>query len=181
MGKTTTNGDDPQSLQEFVKLMTDHQWAIRGFILSLMPGSPDVGDVLQETNLVLWRKRKSFELGTNFMAWATRVARYEVMRHRNRAKRHAHLPFSDEMIDVLAEREGIGQSQEKRLVALETCLDKLSGKQRALVEQRYTPGRSLEAHAAAVGTSAGSLRVRLHRIRRMLRQCVEEKLTGGTA
>lgn len=174
-------GEDPRSLQEFVKLITDHQYAIRGFILSLMPGSPDVGDVLQETNLVLWRKRKQFELGTNFLAWASSIARYEVMHHRERVQRHVHLPFSDELLNVLAEKSGISASQENRLVALEGCLEKLSEKHRGIVEQRYTPGRSLEAHAEAIGTSAGSLRVTLHRIRQSLKRCVEQTLAGGNA
>lgn len=180
MGRTHRR-EDHRSLQEFVKLMTDHQWALRGFILSLMPGSPDVGDVLQETNLVLWRKRTKFELGTNFLAWASTIARYEVMRHRDRLRKHQHLPFSDEMIEVISRESSIDASQEARLVALESCLEKLSERHLAIIEQRYTPGRSLEAHAQEVGTTAGSLRVTLHRIRQALRHCVENTLAGGSA
>lgn len=170
--------EDPQSMQAFVKLMTNHQWAIRGFILSLLPGSPDVGDVLQETNLVLWRKQASFEPGSNFLAWACQIARFEALRHRERVRRHAHLPFSDELINVLAERQGISASEENRLVALETCLGRLSQKQRVLIEQRYTPGRTLEAHAVSIGTTAASLRVTLHRVRQVLKRCVEQTLAG---
>ena len=173
-----SSADDPLALQEFVKLMTDHQWALRGYILSLMPGSPEVGDVLQETNLVLWRKRKQFEFGTNFMAWASSIARYEVFHQRDRTRKHRHLPFSDELVTVLADRRTIDKSQEARLQALEGCLGKLSDRQRQIVEQRYTPGRSLEAHAVALGTSAGSLRVTLHRIRKTLKTCVQSSLAG---
>lgn len=175
------SGDESKELQEFVKLMTEHQWAIRGFILSLMPGSSDVGDVLQETNLVLWQKRKQFELGTNFFGWASRIARFEVLKYRDRVRKHQGLPFSDEMLNVLAERQGISASQESRLIALENCLGKLSEKHRGIVEQRYTPGKSLEAHAEAIGTSAGSLRVTIHRIRQTLRRCVEQTLAGESA
>mgnify|MGYP000113776971 CR=1 FL=1 len=35
-----------------------------------MPGMDGVDDVLQETNVVLWEKRATFEPGTNFRAWA---------------------------------------------------------------------------------------------------------------
>ena len=173
-------GDDPRLLQDYVKLMTDHQWAIRGFILSLMPGSPDVGDVLQETNLILWQKRKQFELGTNFLAWASRIARYEVMHHRDRAKKHIALPFTDELINVLAQKAP-ENSQQRILSALDACLEKLSEKQRELIEQRYTPGKSLESHANTLGTSGGSLRVTLHRIRQALKRCVEETLSENPA
>ncbi|MFM1560763.1 MAG: hypothetical protein ACKJSK_15730 [Roseibacillus sp.] len=49
--------EDPGELQAYVKLMTEHQGNLRAFIVSLMPGSPDVGDVLQESNAALWEKR----------------------------------------------------------------------------------------------------------------------------
>lgn len=176
--------EDPADLQAYVKLLTENQWAIRCFIVSLMPGSPDVGDVLQETNLVLWRKRKRFELGTNFLAWASRIARYEVMHYRDRVKRTKGVPFSDELIGVLADAApagASGQSHEALLAALDRCLEKLSDKQRELIAQRYTPGNTLEDHAMKIGTTAGSLRVALHRVRQTLKRCVENTLAGETA
>ena len=45
---------DPIELQAFIKLLTEHQANLRAFIVSLMPGSPDVADVLQETNVIPW-------------------------------------------------------------------------------------------------------------------------------
>ncbi len=68
--------------EQFVQLLADHQVAIRAFIVSLLPGAPGVDDVIQETNMVLWRKRESFELGTSFKAWSFTVARFQMMRHR---------------------------------------------------------------------------------------------------
>ena len=60
----------PDDLKDYVKLITDHQGNIRAFVVSLMPGSPDVADVVQETNAALWIKRKNFKHGTNFIAHA---------------------------------------------------------------------------------------------------------------
>jgi hypothetical protein len=60
--------EDPGELQAYVKLMTEHQGNLRAFIVSLLPGSPDVGDVLQESNAALWEKRAHFEPSTNFLA-----------------------------------------------------------------------------------------------------------------
>ena len=45
-----SKAQDPGDLQAYVKLMTEHQGNLRAFIVSLMPGSPDVPDVLQEPN-----------------------------------------------------------------------------------------------------------------------------------
>lgn len=65
-----TDAGEGGDLQAYVKLMTEHQGNLRAFIVSLMPGSPDVADVLQETNAALWQKREKFEPETNFTAWA---------------------------------------------------------------------------------------------------------------
>ena len=71
--------DDPAALQVYVSLMTKHQANLRAFIVSLMPGSQDVEDVLQNTNAVLWQKRARYAHGTNFIAWAFKIARFEVL------------------------------------------------------------------------------------------------------
>lgn len=110
-------------LQSYMSLVTQHQWALRGFILSLMPGSSDVDDVLQETNLILWEKRKKFVKGTNFLAWATTVARFQVMRHRTTMKRSREVPFSDECLNDLADQL-VPQDSKKQLLGARYTLNK---------------------------------------------------------
>lgn len=172
--------EKPDNLQDYVKLMTDHQGNLRAFIVSLMPGSPDVADVLQETNATLWLKRERFELGTNFIAWSFKIARYEVMRQRDRTKRLDRMVFSDKLVDVLADTE-MSEKPDIRLAALDRCLEKLSESQRKLLKERYTPGHSLEQHSIDIGRSAGGLRMALLRIREILKDCIEKSLSGETA
>lgn len=170
-----------ESLQEYVKLMTEHQGNLRAFIVSLMPGSPDVPDVLQETNAALWMKRERFEPGTNFLAWAFQMARYEVHRQHDRTKRLGRLTFSANIVSLLADMDAPDESDDELLDALDRCLDKLTDTQRELVRERYTPGRSLEQHATETGRSAGSLRIALLRIRELLKTCVEKTLAEQSA
>lgn len=103
------------------------------------------------------------------------------MHHRDRVRRHTNLPFSDELINLLAEPAQRDQSQQAFLRALDRCFEKLNEKQRNLIEQRYTPGKSLETYATELGTSAGSLRITLHRIRQALKRCVESTMKGEPA
>ena len=49
--------DDPK--ERFVTSLTDSQDLLYAYILSLFPDVDLARDVLQETNLVLWRKRMS--------------------------------------------------------------------------------------------------------------------------
>ncbi len=169
----------PEHLSAFVKLLTTHQGDIRAFVISLLPGSPDVEDVVQETNLVLWNKRDKFELGTNFVAWALTTARFQVMKYRLRQKRDGRVMFSDELIDTLAETAPPSAPNNEHLLALEECLRKLSPKQRELISSRYSAGTSLRGQAEKTGTTAGSLRIALMRLRAGLRLCVERQLEGG--
>jgi len=166
-------------LQEFVAQLTKSQGRIRAFIVTLMPGSPDVGDVLQETNLVLWKSRERFQPGTNFLAWAFKVARLEVLHYRGRskrAKRNDGILLSEEVMDLIVEEIPESNDYEAYLNALESCKAKLTDEQRELLEIRYHSGRSLEQFAQQTGRKASVLRVALLRIRTALRQCIEQSL-----
>lgn len=171
--------DDAAHLAEFVKLMTEHQSSLRAFIISLIPGSPDVADVLQETNAVIWNKRDRYEQGTNFLAWAFQIARYEVLRQQDRLRSRGRVMFSSETVELLAEMEAPRNTSDELLSALDHCLDKLSESQQELIRERYTPGHSLEDLAARTGRTAGSLRIALLRIREILRRCIESTLAAS--
>lgn len=168
---------DGYQLQEFVREITAAQGRIRAFIVSLMPGSPDVGDVLQETNLTLWKSQARFRPGTNFLAWAFTIARFEVMHHRARSQRHNHSLLSDKLLNMLATEIPTTIHHEQYLQSLESCLSKLTDTQRELVQARYLPDHSIEAHAHITGRKASALRVALKRIRALLRDCVENSIT----
>lgn len=172
--------DKSGELGEYVKLMIELQPSLRAFIVSLMPGSPDVPDVLQETNLTLWMKRDRFEAGSNFGAWAFQIARYEVMRQRARTKRLGRLVFSDELLEMLA-GDDMPANPDARLLALDHCLGKLTTNQRRIVDERYRPGRSLEQYAAETERSPGSLRMALLRIRETLKDCITNFLAKNYA
>jgi RNA polymerase sigma-70 factor (ECF subfamily) len=175
MFKKSKNSED---LQAFIKLLTEHQANLRAFIVSLMPGSSDVADVLQETNVVLWQKRNKFELGTDFIAWSFQIARYEVYRQRERNQRYNRIMFSNELVEQLSDVGMPSAAKGDIQTALDGCLEKLDADQLKLIQERYTPGHSLEEYANNSGRSAGSLRIALLRIRETLRHCVERTLAS---
>jgi RNA polymerase sigma-70 factor (ECF subfamily) len=168
-------------LQTYVEQMIAHQDRLRAFIYSLMPGSSHLDDVLQNTNAILWQKRGKFDINTNFSAWAFRIARYQTMHQLDRDKRDGRLVFSDDLLEAIAAPEPESQAHNHLLRALEACMEKLSDHQRSLIRARYTAGQSLEKHAEALGRSPGSLRIALHRIRDILKECVEDRLAKDSA
>lgn len=179
---TADDSRHPLPSEEFVSLLTNLQSELWTFLLTLMPGHPDVGDVLQKTNVVLWAKRETFESGTNFRAWAFTVARYEVKGHLKSVSRRPVFVFDEDVLDCLAEEafSSIAPSF-SRLEALEHCLSKIRPEDRLLLEHRYQSGKSLEAFASAHKRSISGLSVTLFRLRSLLRRCIEDELVSKGA
>lgn len=179
-GGRSTNEVDTEDcddrVAEFLDLYTNHYPRLQFYVMALLPTANDASDVLQETSLVLWRKFDSFELGTNFFAWACKIARFQVMKYRERQGRAARL-FDSSLLEKLADEA----SEEDVVVgvplqALENCLGKLSELDRSLIRRRYQPGTSVQQLAADIGRTANSLSKSLGRIRHALLECIDRTL-----
>lgn len=169
--------DEVQEQAQFVGLIARHQAALHAYIISLMPGVDGVDDVLQETNLVLWEKRKTFRKGTNFRAWACQIARYKVMSHRRKLAHCGQLAFDEDLAEMLAGECGAEPEElEARMEALRKCLGRLRDQERELIEHRYFTDATLEEYAGKRGQSAEGLRVTLFRIRAALKKCITGEL-----
>lgn len=165
--------------EDYVQLIVDNQPRLYAFIMSLVGNADAASEVLQQTNVVLWEKIDDFELGTNFMAWAFRIARYQVMAYRQRLGRDRHV-FDDEAVSAVAQTfEERASSFDERLTALKDCLQNLPDDGRKLLERRYEDGWSVKSLAAELGQTANRLAVRLHRLRATLMQCIQRKQVEG--
>lgn len=164
------NGDENDV--EFVRQLTAAQPALYACILALLPDRTAAQDVLQESNLTLWRKRASFEPGTSFIAWASRIARYHVLNQRRKMQRD-RLVFDDDLFEELAARQAMRAEDAGRYAdQLRDCLERLPQDQRELVAQRYALGGSVTKIAAARSKSVGSISQMLYRIRERLLNCL---------
>lgn len=168
----------PQSAKdrqpEFISLITQHQASLRAYIISLMPGQPGAADVLQNTNLILWEKKKAYQPGSNFLAWAFTIARFEAKNYKRKLQRQQPiLEIDEDLLYDLSEHCVLDPREtEERMLALENCLTKLRPAELELVQSRYMDDTTLVDYAERVGRQVGSLRVTLHRIRKGLRQCI---------
>ena len=162
--------------EPFLALLTASQSSLYAYIVSLLPNRQQADDILQETNIVLWRKADEFQEGTSFVAWACQIAYFNVLSHRRRMARDKHT-FGDDLFDYLAERqcERI-DAVEDRQQALRRCLQKLPPKQRELIEARYQPGASVRRMADERETTEGALSQSLYRIRATLLDCIKRNM-----
>ena len=159
--------------ERFVSLLSSAQSGLYRHIYSLLPHPDLVDDVLQETNIVLWRKADEFDDSKDFMPWARTIARYQVLAAL-RDKSRDRLVLDEKLINLLSdELEEDLQSSTPRMRALEDCLSRLSGKKRDLILNRYREGSSVEQIALSHKRPVGSISQALYRIRQTLMKCVE--------
>jgi RNA polymerase sigma-70 factor, ECF subfamily len=167
-------GHEPS--EQFVRQLSDHQSRLYAYVLAIL-GNPDaVADVLQDTNVTLWRKAGEFAEGSDFGAWARRVAYFEVLAYRKRRRRERHIFDSEllrEVADMAAEQTELVGSD---LSTLHYCMQRLSQADRALIEARYAPGGSVKKLAQESGKSPNAISLALHRIRSQLADCMEASL-----
>lgn len=161
---------------EFVQLFTRHQRRLYLYILSQVPHPVAAEEILQDANVVIWSKFRQFQPGTNFLAWCTQIANYEILKYRTRRKRE-RLQFSDEFLQQVAE-EALTRSDEleRRRDALIDCIQKLRPRDRELIQRRYAPGESGKHLAEELGRPSNSVYQSLGRIRRALWECIQRRL-----
>jgi RNA polymerase sigma-70 factor (ECF subfamily) len=174
----------PLTNDEFVALLTAAQRRLYAFICTLVVDRADAEEVLQETNLALWQQTERFEPGTDFLAWACRVAHFKVLKLRDSRKRQ-RVQLDDAVIELLA-TESIEEQRlhgqlaaeryERRRLALVACLEELSERNRSALTMHYQGGQSLAAIGVQFGRTANAVAQLLHRIRSALRGCVEKRL-----
>lgn len=85
---------------------------------------------------------------------------------------------------VTAEDAASAAEVERRHECMERCLHKLSESNRELISDYYqrdlqTKGDSRSELARRLGVSAGALRVKAHRLRAALLECIRDCLAGG--
>lgn len=161
---------------EFVRLLTEVQSIIESYVRVLVPDQMAARDIVQEANLTIWKKAEEFQVGTNFAAWAVRIAYFEVLKYRRRVGREK-LVFDDDVVNLLADRNAeLLASAKERDTVLQECLQLVSAENRSLLRQRYVDGTSVKKIAELQGKSQGSISQTLYRIRESLSDCVARKL-----
>ncbi|MBL8796995.1 MAG: sigma-70 family RNA polymerase sigma factor [Planctomycetia bacterium] len=178
---TTIPGElPPERVDEFVRLLGQNQRRIFLYIMGLAPNWSDAEEIVQNTNLVLWREFAQFQPGTNFTAWACKVAFHQVLAWRKRKQRD-RLQFSDVFLEAVAEDSAAAADLlEERSAVLAGCIDKLPDNQRALIRQRYAEGLSVEAIAQQCDRTVEAVYRALSRIRQTLHECVSKQLPLGS-
>ena len=150
---------DPTEL--LVQHIAEHQNRLYGYVFSMLGDHTRASDVLQETNLVLWRKKDEFRSGEPFLPWAFSIARFQVLAHvRDRGRDRCLL--DSELVEVLStESERQAERFEEVRHALRGRMSKLSPAHQELVQQRYFHATPIDKLAESLGKGTSAVKVTL--------------------
>lgn len=170
--KHNMRGDETPTFYE--DLIESCQPRLKSFVFSLLGSAEDTNDVLQETNRVLWRKKDQYEEGTNFEAWASKIAFFQVMAHRKRISRD-RLVFGADLLHTMADELAEDAPFAAESEHLEPCVNQLADRQRKAVELFYFEGQNSEQVANHLGIKANAVSQLLFRARENIAKCIKKR------
>ena len=161
---------DPQlHVARVQQLFLEHQPALRCYVLSIVRDFVLAQDVVQETFLAVTRKAASFDLSTQFLAWACTIARFEALNALRRASRPA---LSAETLELLAASEE-APGPDYRSDWLQRCMGRLTPTLQKLMRLRYEEALKLGEISKLIGWTPNAVCVATSRARTELRRCME--------
>lgn len=155
--------------------LTKIQGSLYSYIFSLIPHKQDAEDILQQSNLVIYKNIETFDPQKGkFISWAFTIARYQVLAYRTKKGRN-RIHFSNELTESLACDYQADSEIEFNLKqqALNSCLSKLPDHMKSIALLRFKRDFSLKEISKSLNRPIGSVSATLFRIRDNIKKCFD--------
>ncbi len=163
------------------RLWMNAQPSVLSFICGAVQRFHDAEDILQQVAEEASVNFNQYDPSRPFVPWVIGIARFKVARY-HRERRRDHAMLSPEALASLAEAHvEQHQRQMETIDLLEECMARLRPRQLEMLRLRYEQGCGADDIARAVGSTGGSVRVTLTRIRDRLLECIRSRSKGVTA
>lgn len=167
------------SNHELSELLRSEAPDLVGFLCMLTGSRTVAEDLFQETCLSAWSLKERFTRGTDFGAWVRTIARFQVLRHHRRQARLGGRDFPPEVLEDLQrawEEPPRDDLLKRRAQALRKCLELLEQPQRDLLQKHYYLHWSHQRIASESRRTEGGVKMLLLRLRRKVRDCIENRV-----
>jgi RNA polymerase sigma-70 factor (ECF subfamily) len=164
------------SQEQFLRLWTEAQPILAGYLCAVVPDFHEAEDLLQEVAVILLRKFPEYDPQRPFVGWAIGIAKREILMARRSHARN-RLFYQADLLERLGDAcEELAPELEDRSRALRECMRTLQSRAGELLRLRYEESLKPNAIAARAGMAVIAVRVTLSRTRAALRDCIERKL-----
>ena len=176
--RTPHGGDNAAGdLATLARLWMQVQGPISAYVTANTRDFHHAEDVLQEVGRVVAEKFSEYDQGRSFTAWTLGIARHCLLSHYRDSARDRLVLSEEALRRVEVAVENVSAEGERRRIALRGCMEKLREPQREVLTLRYEEGLGVAAIADRRKTTASTISVTLHRVRRRLLECIERRLT----
>jgi RNA polymerase sigma-70 factor, ECF subfamily len=138
-------------------------------------------DLFQETCLVIIEKSGEYEPGTDFLAWALKIAKFKFLASVDPQRQRHVLVEAAVLENALATPDPTPGTDADRREALALCMEQLASAARQVLELRYGQGLPVTQIAGRMNLTSNALYVMLSRVRQALQDCVTHRLRAGEA
>ena len=168
--------NDDMDYRNYMSLLSLNYQSIYSYILMLVANHNNADDIMQETSILMYEKFNVFEIGTDFLAWAKKIAKYKTLEYLRKQKREK-VVFNQEIVELIdIESKSDSQTREEWLETLRNCVSGLSGNDRELLHIRYHENTSVLAIAKRFGCSFQKIYRNMARINGLLHNCMRYKI-----
>ena len=176
----TSHQNPPEELhhEQFLCLLMASYKRIFSFILTLAPKLSDAEDIMQKSVMIMFRKFNEFKPNSNFGAWGTSIARYEILKFREKQGKNRVLFDSSAFDNILKRTEARVEKIDERLQALESCLNKLNDRDKELIKMRYEDGLTIKEVAQKAKRPIPGMYKAMARIHNLLQACVKHTMVA---
>lgn len=167
----------------FGQLFEADKKRLYAYIFAYMQEKPATDDIFQECCLTLWKEFEQFEPDTNFSKWANSIAFNRIQAFRRTDQRY-ELGRSDDFLQEFSQNletiESLALPQEQKWLYLERCCSLLPPPLQNIYHSFYKNNQTAQEIADTSGRSIRAIRKAVHKLRKRLFDCVEEKIEEST-
>ena len=165
----------------FNRVLADQRHRIYGHALQCLRNPEDAADITQEAFLRLWRRGPDVD-DERLAAWLTRVVHNLCIDHTRRAQtvRNRLGRLDPTALEELTAGTGDGHTYDDERQEMLAALQTLPAETRSIMFMHYYQGLKLREIADLLDKNVNSLKVRIHRARKVLREVLDATAADAT-
>jgi RNA polymerase sigma-70 factor (ECF subfamily) len=170
-------------VEDYQRVVVAYHRRLRTWLSGFCPPGVEPDEITHVAFLEAYRRIGQYRAGTDFFAWLCAFARNLVLTECEKIQRRAR--NQQNYLDLcLAEQQAsdakrVDAMAEARSGFLGECLELLKREARELIGWRYGEGLRVQAIAQRLGRTPSAVSVQLFGLRKVLRDCVANKMAGA--
>jgi RNA polymerase sigma-70 factor (ECF subfamily) len=159
------------------ELVERYQYRLQASLAAVCGNSDEVRQLAHDAFVQAFFRLKTYKSDYPFYPWLRKVA-VNLKRNRQRKQERRRLIVDQHLEDIRSLYPTVADDtkDDNYIPALRECLEALPSEQKAVLEERYKEQRPVMEIATVLGRNPGAVKMQLHRLRAILKQCIHGKL-----